>query len=329
MTLANKSYLAAGVGSLSHQVQDGLRQGPCPWALSIERRGYERETYEGATQLLPELEIFGWLRFLTALPGALHPDVHGEVYEIHYMHRGHVKWWVEDQRYDFVTGSVFVISPGEVHGGDEASLQPCEHYWLRIGFPEGVALPRLSHEDTQCLASHFAAISLRNFRVSQEVGRLFTQLHHEHRFAAIPFSLALSRSLLHTLLITILRDHDASLASSRQAFMTWQIRRAISLLSERLFEVDLKIDALAKELGMSQAHLISRFRVETGYSIHEYVALERIEKAKIRLKGSNQNITTIAYELGFSSSQYFATVFRRHTGMSPGDYRRKHLPSKP
>jgi AraC-like DNA-binding protein len=312
---------------LSHHAQDALKKGPCPWASSIKKRGYERETYEGVDLLLPELEIFGWLRFLTALPGALHPDMHEGVYEIHYMHRGHVRWWVEDQSYDFVTGNLFIISPGEVHGGDEASMQPCEHYWLRIGFPAGVTLPGMTDEETQRLASHFAAISLRNFSVSQDVGRLFAQLHHEHRFAAMPHRQALARSLLHTLLITILRDHDASLVAAMKPLMTWQIQRAISLLSERLFEADWKVDTLAEELGMSLAHLRFRFRAETGYSIHEYVVLQRIKKAKHRLKDSDLTITTIAFDLGFSSSQYFATVFRRHTGMSPGDYRSKHLPS--
>ena len=32
------------------------------------------------------------------------------------------------------------------------------------------------------------------------------------------------------------------------------------------------------------------------------------------------NITRIAFELGFNSSQYFATVFRKHTGMTPKKY---------
>jgi AraC family L-rhamnose operon regulatory protein RhaS len=314
---------------LSQEAQDVLKQGPCPWALSIKKRGYERETYEGADLLLPELEIFGWLRFLSALPGALHPDVHEGVYEIHYMHRGHVKWWVEDYNYDFVSGNLFIISPGEVHGGDEASMQPCEHYWLRIGFPPGMTLPGLSPEETQRLASHFASISLRNFGASPEVGRLFAQLHHEHRFAEMPHRQTFSRSLLHTLLITILRDHDTSLVSYTQPLMTWHIQRAIGLLSKRLFEADWKVEYLAEELGMSHAQLRVRFRVETGYSIHEYVVLQRIKEAKVSLKDSTRSITTIAYDLGFSSSQYFATVFRRHTGMSPGDYRSKHLASKP
>lgn len=106
-----------------------------PWAISTGQRGYMRETYEGPTQLLPELAIFGWLRFHTTLPGALKPDRHRDAFEIHYMVRGHLRWCVEKEQHEFSTGRVFIIHPNELHGGDEGSIQPCEHYWFRIQFP--------------------------------------------------------------------------------------------------------------------------------------------------------------------------------------------------
>ena len=39
-----------------------------PWSKSVGQRGYMRETYLGPNQLLPEVPIFGWLRFHTTLP---------------------------------------------------------------------------------------------------------------------------------------------------------------------------------------------------------------------------------------------------------------------
>jgi AraC-like DNA-binding protein len=58
-----------------------------------------------------------------------------------------------------------------------------------------------------------------------------------------------------------------------------------------------------------------------------------VEEAHRRLADTNEDITNIAHNLGFSSSQYFATVFRRETGMTPGEYRETHqkkqTPDKP
>jgi AraC-like DNA-binding protein len=47
----------------------------------------------------------------------------------------------------------------------------------------------------------------------------------------------------------------------------------------------------------------------------------RIERAQERLREGGRAITEVAHELGFSSSQHFATVFKRHTGLTPGAWR--------
>jgi AraC family transcriptional regulator, L-rhamnose operon regulatory protein RhaS len=47
--------------------------------------------------------------------------------------------------------------------------------------------------------------------------------------------------------------------------------------------------------------------------------------AKQNLRSSQSSIIDIALELGFSSSQYFATVFKKIVGISPKDYRRLRL----
>ncbi|MEI8039397.1 MAG: AraC family transcriptional regulator [Verrucomicrobiota bacterium] len=296
-----------------------------PWELSTEYRGYEREAYEGPTLLLPELAIFGWLHFHAALPGALQPDRHDGLFEIHYMRRGHVKWWVEDEKHDFSTGNIFIVKPGELHGGEEESLQRCEHYWLRIGFPKGVTLPSLSRAETDQIRSHFEAIRFRNFVATPEVGELFVRIHNEHRFGVMPHGLTIARAMLHALLVTVLRDHDRCVAASSQLpLVSWRVRRVIELLQQRMFDPELRIDAIAAEVGGGAASLRARFRLETGLSMHDFLLQHRIKEAKLRLETPATGVTQIAYDLGFSSSQYFATTFRRFVGMTPGEYRRKH-----
>jgi AraC-like DNA-binding protein/mannose-6-phosphate isomerase-like protein (cupin superfamily) len=296
-----------------------------PWELSTEYRGYEREVFEGPTLLLPELAIFGWLHFHAALPGALQPDRHEGLYEIHYMRRGHVKWWVEDEKHDFSTGNVFIVKPGELHGGDEESLQRCEHYWLRIGFPKGKALPSLSSAATERMRSHFESIRFRNFVASPEVGELYVRIHNEHRFGSMPHGVTIARAMLHALLITVLRDHDRCVAASRQQpLISWRVGRVIELLQQRMFDPDLRIDSIVTEVGGGAASLRARFRLETGLSMHDFLLQHRIKEAKKRLEDPLPGVTQIAYDLGFSSSQYFATTFRRFVGMAPGEYRRKH-----
>ena len=296
-----------------------------PWALSTGRRGYERETYEGPTQLLPELEIFGWLRFHTTLPGALKPDRHPGMFEIHYMVRGHLRWWVEQEHHEFSTGCVFVIRPNELHGGDEGSLQPCEHYWLRIGFPAKGLLPSMTAQETAELRTAYEHLSYRTFTASPEVNEFFERLLAEHRRGKSAHSLPMARAMLHALLVTIVRDHERQCQMAKQKPMvTWRVRRTLEWLEQHLYHGEARLDSVAENVGLSPAGLRARFKAETGFTLHEYLLHRRVEEARRRLAETEDDITTLAHELGFSSSQYFATVFRRETGTTPGAYRGKH-----
>ena len=299
-----------------------------PWRSSTGVSGYNREVFENATGLLPELEIFGWLRFHETLINALKPDQHPDALEIHYMKRGHLRWWVGDHEHEFSTGQVFVVLPGELHGGDGGAIQPCEHYWLRLRLArDQSSLPLLGPEQTGEIINGYRAMKLRCFGVSTEVSEFFERLHEEHRAPHRMQSALMGRAMLHALLITILRDHGTRCGGASQTGMvTWQVRKALQWLDANYREPDLKIEQLATQFGRSSTVLRGRFKIETGYTPHEYVLHRRINDARRELETTERDITTIAHGLGFSSSQYFATVFRRHTGMSPSEFRTQRAP---
>jgi AraC-like DNA-binding protein len=296
------------------------------WKQSLRQRGYERETFEGPTQLLPELEIFGWLRFHTTLPGALQPDRHPDTFEIHYMVRGHLRWWVEQEQHEFSTGRVFVVRPGEMHGGDDGSLPPCEHYWLRIKLPgQGSQLPAMTKAETAELRTAYEQIKYRTFTASPEVKEFFERLLAEHRHGRSAHSLLMARAMLHALLITIVRDHDHhSQMAKQEPLVTWRVRRTLEWLEQQLYQSEVRLDSVAGNVGLSPAGLRARFKAETGFTLHEYLLHRRLEEARRRLAETDDDITSLAHKLGFSSSQYFATVFRRETGTTPGAYRDSH-----
>ncbi|MDR1789236.1 MAG: AraC family transcriptional regulator [Opitutaceae bacterium] len=294
-----------------------------PWLRSGGTGAFSRETFEGASRLLRELEIFGWLRFRETLNNSLRADRHPGALEIHYMKRGHLRWWVGDEAHDFGTGCVFIVKPGELHGGDGGAIQPCEHYWLRLRLPEpGAALPSLSPAQTADLAGRFAALRPRTFQASPRAGEFFQRLHEEHRAPRSPETELMARSLLHALLVTILRDGEARDRARRApAPLTWQVRRAKEWLDANYREQELRVDRLSRSFGRSATALRSRFKLETGYTPHEYVQSLRIGEARRALLETDRGVTDIAHALGFSSSQYFATVFRRRTGMTPSEFR--------
>jgi AraC-like DNA-binding protein len=58
-----------------------------------------------------------------------------------------------------------------------------------------------------------------------------------------------------------------------------------------------------------------------GKSIERYYILQKIERAKELIVYGEQNLTEIAYELGYSSQQHFSRQFKKETGLSPSHFK--------
>ncbi len=84
---------------------------------------------------------------------------------------------------------------------------------------------------------------------------------------------------------------------------------------------------LARQAGMSPYHFLRTFRQVVGMTPHQYVLRTRLHRAAVRLRRSNEPISTIAFESGFDDLSTFNRRFRRIVGASPGAYRGRGAPS--
>ena len=112
-------------------------------------------------------------------------------------------------------------------------------------------------------------------------------------------------------------EHKRRLSSEARRL----VRTAMAYLHEHYAESIARRD-IAQHIGITEDHLTFCFRQELGTTPIEYLQRYRINQAKSLLKESQQTITQIALNVGFSESGYFSRIFRRETGMSPEAFRR-------
>lgn len=86
----------------------------------------------------------------------------------------------------------------------------------------------------------------------------------------------------------------------------------------------LTLEMISEELGISKYKISKVFSTQLQLSFNQYINLLRIHNAKRMLTTTNQSITTICYESGFSAVRTFNTAFSQNTGLSPKEYRRKY-----
>ncbi|GAA0190809.1 AraC family transcriptional regulator [Fulvivirga kasyanovii] len=82
---------------------------------------------------------------------------------------------------------------------------------------------------------------------------------------------------------------------------------------------------LAAELNLSPRYLSDLLKQETGKTAIELIHLFLISEAKNLLTGADQNVSEIAYQLGFENPPYFSRLFKKETGMSPNEFKRLSL----
>lgn len=99
--------------------------------------------------------------------------------------------------------------------------------------------------------------------------------------------------------------------------------RRVQLFLEHNLAKKITIDEIAEKHSIGRRTLERRFKNATGLSLLDYLQKLRIESAKRLLEKTGKNITEIMFNCSYSDSKAFREVFKKHTGISPQEYRNK------
>ena len=125
-------------------------------------------------------------------------------------------------------------------------------------------------------------------------------------------------------LTELLRSAIAFRNRNRAGYGDPIISRARAYLSLHYADPNLMLQDVAGEVHLSQSHFSTVFAQETGLTFTQYLTALRIGKAKELLEATEMRSSQIAQEVGYNDSHYFSYLFKKTTGMTPSDYRRKN-----
>lgn len=105
------------------------------------------------------------------------------------------------------------------------------------------------------------------------------------------------------------------------------VEKARALLEQNLDRM-IRITELARACGMHPVALARKFRRQYGMTLAEYRCLCRMNEAEKLLGDSGVQMKEIAFRLGYCNPYYFSSEFRRYSGMSPSEWRRRRAAGK-
>lgn len=97
--------------------------------------------------------------------------------------------------------------------------------------------------------------------------------------------------------------------------------KVIDFMESRLYG-KFTMDEISHELSFGKTYISKTFTKICGYSIIDYFNMMKINEAKRLIRESRYNFFEISEMLMFSNSHYFSTIFKKHTGMTPTQYKK-------
>jgi DNA-binding response OmpR family regulator len=104
------------------------------------------------------------------------------------------------------------------------------------------------------------------------------------------------------------------------------LNNIISSIEKNLSNSHFGVEELSKEIGLSTSQFYRRLKQLTGQIPNAYLRNFRLQRAaKMMRENTGTNIAEIMYEVGFESSSYFSTAFKKLLGCTPTEYQRKYF----
>jgi AraC-like DNA-binding protein len=262
---------------------------------------------------LPEIPVIS-IHDQNYATSGLEPHRHPGLMEICYLTRGERIYHVNNTDHRFRGNEVFVTLPDELHGSGRHPHGKGLLYYLQVKLPVKPApFLTLSAGDAWPLVCNLRKLPHRKFLGDRMLKRLFEEiitLFDQNDKALIRIEIA---ARLIQWMILVVRCSEAETGRRN----TPDIRKVLTHIESTL-EDSVSIPQLAAVAQLSHSRFKSKFKEQIGMPPAEYVLRRKVEKARHCLQ-QGRSVTDTAYQFGFSSSQYFASVFKRLTNVRPGD----------
>ena len=207
-------------------------------------------------------------------------------------------------------GDLFLLFPGEWHTYHPTGKNGWKSYW--IGF-------KGKNVDDRVKVG-FLSVDKPIYHVgfSADIIRLYEEAYKRAQEEA-PYSQQILAGIVNHL-VGLMYALERSMELSKDHTRVDMINLARLRIRESL-EVDLTIQQIAEDLGVSYSNFRKLFKEFTGISPALYQQDLRLQRAKELLATTTLSIKEIAYRLRFESPDYFSSKFKIKTGKKPSEFR--------
>jgi len=247
----------------------------------------------------------------------------------YYVIDGRFDWWIEDQHSILYPGDVAIVLPGQSFGGEKDLLDIGTVSWMHLelqqlernGKMATGKWSRLTEAECRTIGRILLLNNCAVISKFKEVGIVFQNIQTELINQEVGYTARINQ-LIDELLILAARQFTRQNNSRRdfpQTFMKLE-----QTLRENLSH-QWTVEEMAALVGLGTTAFSEKVKSFSGFSPLNYLINIRISEAIKLLKRPDVHVTDIALDVGFYSSQHFATTFKKLTGYTPSEFRKKNI----
>lgn len=270
----------------------------------------DRIVYLEEQHHIPGVHTLGYQTMTNAIP-SLDWHFHENSFEFTIATKGSITFCTRSSSYKFSGGDVFVSFPNEVHGTNNVPIALGQLYWFQLDISDEDNFLYLNRETARYMIDRLKAIPHHVVQANaEEVCPLLKQAFRLTQMGGDSHIIATYLQLfLHLVLIS---------SHKEQFRLTPDIGRTLDYILDHITS-ELSLEELSSLASLSCSQYKQKFKKQMGISPRRFINQQKIEHAKLLLQ-EGMSVTDIAMLLGFTTSGYFSTVFKKHTLSTPMEY---------
>lgn len=230
-------------------------------------------------------------------------------YQLYYVAGGKAHFFLDNKERILPKGSVVLFRPGEPQKYDIYARDTPETYWVHFTGSEVEGL--LEHYGFKKGEKLFYTGNVQDFQ------HIYGQMIRELQLRRTNFKDLLALNM-RTLLLMINRHITESKNAGAQVID--EIEKAIHYFNDN-YNKQIVIEKYAEQHLMTPCWFIQNFKQLTHTTPMQYIVNLRLTNAMNMLENRNYNVAQIASAVGYDNPLYFSRLFKKHTGLSPTEYR--------
>lgn len=265
--------------------------------------------------------------------GSIREHTH-DYFQIWYIHKGRIIHEINQKEYVMVKGDLCVIPPYVVHRvvmspEINTSIIGCEFLLDFLDEKYKTVSHQFGYSNSASVNDHFIPRIHLTGSQEQDVCKMLDEMIKEYHHTKPYYENMIKGSLIRLMaMISRFHQHSNGLYVTDYHLEKYRlaIENVMTYIEEHLHE-EIRLEQLCKIAGMSRTYLCNRFKSITGKTFNEYLIELRIRKGMDLLNRTKLSITDVSLSSGFNDLSYFSTLFKKYTGISPSDYKKRHSSS--